>query len=109
MSQWIKCSDRLPDVGDKVIIFDGEEVAMATLASADIKFDGSAIFWMLEEGYSGKVRAYSEFWMHKPLPPTVCFKCAGTGKMDSGGFDPRGDSVLVSCDCQPLPSPQEEA
>lgn len=98
---WIKCTDRLPDVGDNVIIFDGEEVVAATLAGLGVKFDGSAVFWGFEEGYAGKVRFYSEFWMPKPAPPASCFKCGGTGQMDSGGTQPWGDAIMVSCDCQP--------
>jgi len=30
----------------------------------------------------------------------LCMKCKGTGFMDSGGTQPWGESILVTCDCQ---------
>lgn len=30
----------------------------------------------------------------------LCMKCKGTGLMDSGGTQPWGDTIYVTCDCQ---------
>ena len=31
----------------------------------------------------------------------MCERCNGTGEVDSGGFDPQGHSILITCQCQP--------
>lgn len=38
------------------------------------------------------------------MPPSYCIKCDNTGQMDSGGTQPWGDAIMVTCDCQAKPS-----
>lgn len=70
MSQWIKCSDRLPDFGRLVLVCDkpAGTVKAAVLYECDDD-DGPACCWIVEAP-SGDPEGFDfEYWMPLPPPP----------------------------------------
>jgi len=78
MSEWIKCSERQPEIGQGVLISDGKLVTAAKYAPAwHTAEDGGRQWWWFDAlGYGGcdmgaEYRGEDvTHWMPLPLPPT---------------------------------------
>lgn len=74
MSEWIKCSDRLPEDGQCVLVIttnshsQGDMNIMSVIYEADRSVDYRwGIDHFCESSYAGEV----EFWMPLPNPPEI--------------------------------------
>lgn len=64
---WVKCSERIPEHGTSVIVWDGE--VLTGESTGGVTNYGLGIFWVKDykEGFS--VKAYVTHWMPLPSAP----------------------------------------
>lgn len=68
MSEWIKCSDRLPEINGNYLVYDGEEIWMTSYKwhRKEGNILGFGLFFKTDPPYvSGEIT----HWMPLPKPP----------------------------------------
>lgn len=67
MSEWIKCSERMPECGVSVLVWD-EEALIGESAGCTTHYD-LGIFWVHDKREGFTTKAYVTHWQPLPQPP----------------------------------------
>lgn len=68
MSEWIKCSERMPPNGEEVLIWDDGEYLLGE-STGSVNTYNFGIFWTYDKQEGFSVKSYVEHWQPLPMPP----------------------------------------